>query len=131
VGKSQSREGVTGTAGWFVSPGEEWRGVKVERHSETRSIRSSQIGDEQAAAGQFVFLSRGEGMFRTKQTGVTSFTHREQRRKQAARGVPVQMRDSGILYSSVEVKGILKKMQSRRPMFVSMSLQAISTSQLE
>jgi hypothetical protein len=47
----------------FLSPGESGGHVEMERHGEQQSIHSSRIeGSKQAAAGQFVPFSQGEGM---------------------------------------------------------------------
>ncbi len=110
------------------SPRRGWRGAKMERHTEMRSVRASTTGERQAASRQFVFLGRVEGIHRTtarrrrlvESVGVNKLASRAQS----------TCANRGSLYSSNWVEGLLEAIQSGRPMFLSMSLHAISNPQL-
>jgi hypothetical protein len=79
----------------FLSPGRGGGRVEMERHGEQQPIHSSQIeGDKQAAAGQFVFLGRSEGMFREEQAGESSSVQ-SGLEALASCEIPVEKRDSG------------------------------------
>ena len=110
------------------SPRRGWRGAKMERHSEMRSVRASTAGERQAASRQFVFLGRGEGMSNTE------LSSRRHNATDGEAGLPAKRLSKPVTRGTfvvLELGGGRMKRQSRQTTSVSMSLRAISNPQLK